>query len=196
MTTKVNMCNTALSHLGAAPSVVSLDPPDGGAYAIHCGRMYPVALEYVLESHPWQFALRRTALVLSEEEPNDQWAYAYAVPSSMVRPYALLPDGAAKDTDGVEYVIEDDVIFTNAEAPVLLYVTSEISLGSMPPSVASAVSWRLAYLLSGAIMKADGATRDYLDKKAISEMMRAASIDAMSRKQREVDHTPSWISAR
>lgn len=195
MTSKVDICNLALSHLGAMPSVVSLDPPDGGAYALHCARFYPIALSQVL-THPWSFAMSRALLALTEEDPNDQWAYAYAVPSDCIRPLRVLSAGATSDNIGVDFIIEGAALFCNEPDVTLMYTSSELSASRFTPLFCDALARLLAYMLAAPVMKASSSERAGLYQAFQKSMGYAASIDAMSRKQVEVDHKPAWIRGR
>jgi hypothetical protein len=195
MSSKVDICNMALIHVGAMPSVVSLDPPDGGAYALHCARFYPIALNQLL-ALPFQFAMKRTALDLVEENPNDQWLYSYSIPSDCVRTFHVLPSGVTSDNDGIEFIVEGQRIFCDQPYVSLLYTTSEVTAGNFTPLFADALSRLLAYFLSVPVMKASGAERQAYYKLAQQSIGYAASVDAMSRKQKDVDHIPIWMRNR
>lgn len=196
MASKADICNAALSNLGAAPSVTSIDPPDGGAYSLHCARTYTMALQYLLASHPWQFALKRKALAAVSDAPNDQWSYAKALPSDCLRPIALLPAGAENDTAGIEYVIEGTTLYCDEDDVTLLYIIADVEPGRMPPFFVNAFADRMAYMLATPVMKADASTRGFLKQTADASMRQAAVIDAMSRKQKTSDHIPEWIRGR
>ena len=195
MTSKVDIGNLALAHLGAMPSITSLDPPDGGAYALHCARFYPIALSQIL-THPWSFAMKRQALTLIEEDPNSQWAYSYTIPSDCIRPLHVLQSGSTTDHDGIDFIIEGNAIYCNQDEPTLLYTTSEINAASFTPLFCDALARLLAYMLSVPVMKASAGERAGLYQAFQKSMGYAASVDAMSRKQVAFDHKPAWIAGR
>ena len=195
MTSKADICNMALCHLGAAPSVVSIDPPDGGAYAIHCARFYPIALSQLL-CMPWQFAMRRTALSLVDEDPNEQWLYSYTLPSSCVRAFTTLPSGATSDNEGIDFIQEGQLIFCNEPDVSLMYTTSEVTSGNFSPMFAEALSRQLAYYLAAPVMKPAPAVLQGLQRIAQQSISSALAVDAMSRKQVPVDHKPVWSRNR
>ena len=64
MSSVIDICNLALSHLGDTATVASIDPPEGSAQAEHCSRFYPVARDAMLELFNWKFATRRATLAL------------------------------------------------------------------------------------------------------------------------------------
>lgn len=194
MTSKADICNMALCHLGANPTVVSIDPADGGAYAIHCARFYPIALNQML-TMPWQFAMRRTALTLVEEEPNDQWLYSYSLPSSCVRAFHVLPDGGT-DNDGIEFIQEGTLIYCDQPDVTLVYTTSEVVSGNFPPMFSEGLSRLLAYYLASPVKKASAQELKGLMAIAQQSINSALAVDAMSRKPKAVDHKPDWIRNR
>lgn len=194
MTSKADICNMALCHLGANPTVVSIDPPDGGAYAIHCARFYPIALKQML-TMPWQFAMRRTALTLVEEEPNEQWLYSYSIPTACVRVFHVLPEGGS-DTDGTDFIQEGDYIFCNEPDVCVMYTTGDVTSGKFPPMFAEGLSRLLAYYLAAPVKKATAQELRGLMSIAQQSINSALAVDAMSRKQKPVDHIPDWMRNR
>src|SRR5712671_6586049 len=93
MAAEVDICNAALGHLGDEALVAAINPPDGSAQAGHCQRFYPMARDELLERHSWRFNTQRAVLALSPVTPPTGWAFAYATPSLMKKPIALLaPD--------------------------------------------------------------------------------------------------------
>ena len=53
MASEIAICNLALSHLGDAANIASIDPPEGSAQAEHCATFYPIARDSLLEMHDW-----------------------------------------------------------------------------------------------------------------------------------------------
>jgi hypothetical protein len=118
MASVVDICNTALSHIGDSANVTSIEPPDGSAQAGYCAAFYPVAIAAILETHPWGFATvrSRTAPVwsasvcgtwnpllstwtpgTSPSNPDSSWRFAYAYPANVVKMIAVLPEHALDD---------------------------------------------------------------------------------------------------
>lgn len=109
MASEVGICNLALSNLGDAATVASINPPEGSAQAEHCARFYPIARDALLEMHDWSFATKRMVLPLLATNPTNQWAYAYAAPSDMVNTISVLDMNATDDTSAP---LLADAIFT------------------------------------------------------------------------------------
>jgi hypothetical protein len=148
MATDVDICNLALAHLGDEATVVSINPAEGSAQADHCARFYPLALRQMLESHPWNFAARRSQPALVTN-PSSTWAYAYALPNNVANVFAVL-DPAALDDDMVgnhgpgtlytpqRFVMESlddgtEVVLTNQAQAVLRYTVLDVNSARFTP---------------------------------------------------------------
>src|SRR5437763_2049688 len=96
MASVVDICNTALSHIGDQSNVTSIDPPDGSTQAGYCAAFYPLALSALLEMANWDFATVRSTLA-PVANPSSTWLYAYAYPAQIVDVISLLPSDALDD---------------------------------------------------------------------------------------------------
>lgn len=182
MTTEVQICNLALSHLGDAATVASIAPPEGSAQAEHCALFYPIARDALLEMHQWGFCTRRTALAPLTNDANT-WDYCYAAPTDMLNAIAVL-DSAATDDNSVgipasnawygeanpalsggvytpkEFVVETladgtEVIRTNQPDAVLRYTGRITDPGKFSPLFVKALAASLASMLAGPVIKGD-----------------------------------------
>lgn len=158
MSSEVDICNLALSHLGDEATVASIDPAEDSAQAEHCQRFYPIARNTVLESHPWGFAKKRLSLVELADDPPASWAYIYQYPTSCLTPLKLLGTGGTDDDDTEDYVVEvqDDgnkVIYSNMEDAVLVYTALISDTTKYTQLFTNAVARLLASYLAGPIIK-------------------------------------------
>jgi hypothetical protein len=76
MASVIDVCNLALSHLGAY-AIQALS--DNVKEAKESNRLYPFARDAVLRDHDWNFASARATLALSTETVTG-WTYAYGYP--------------------------------------------------------------------------------------------------------------------
>lgn len=220
MSSAIDICNLALAHLGDTATVASIDPPEGSAQSEHCARFYPVARDTVLEKHPWNFITRRTALALLTAT-NDQWAYVYAKPNMMKTAIAVLspdadddfciPSATIYDQNALvtsssyapqPYCIEtlstgEEVILTNQEDAVLRYTVSITDPTKFPALVALSISWLLASMLAGPIIKGDQGASEA--KRCLSVFVtflsQAVEHDSSQRNIR-LTHSAPWIAGR
>jgi hypothetical protein len=192
MSSEVDIVNLALSHLGDAAEVEAIDPPDGTAQAGHASRFYPIARGVLLEMHPWTFATKRVAVSEVDNVFEDDWAYAYALPSTCLRPLtALYPGVAARafsnstDAEGFPYIVEaaEDgtaVLYTNVETAVLRYIDLITDTTKYTPLFVSCLSRLLASYLAGPVIKgAEGSKAAGMQLKIFEvEFAKAAAMNA------------------
>jgi hypothetical protein len=156
-----------------------------------------MARDEVLEAHAWRFALKRKALAMpTGVDIPDSYEYAYSLPSDYLRALSIFSDEYASDHIGAaDYIIEDDLIFTNMEDATLHYIARVTDTTKWPPSVVLALSWKLAQYLAGVAVKGDVQMRAYCGKQYNEAFIIAAGMNASAGKTRPV-HTPVWMSDR
>lgn len=174
----IEVANTALTLIGDAPNVTSLEPPNATTQARLCAQLMQDARAAVLQSHPWSFATRRTSPATIASTAST-WTYAYVLPPDLLQPTAVLPPDATNDIQVVaqlvpgpttrptsvlrlpvsqEFRIEAEqdgtrVLRTNQESAVLVYTARNVDFAAWDPLVRQACAYRLAYLLCGATVK-------------------------------------------
>ena len=219
MATNLDICNLALSHLGDTATVSSIDPPEGSAQAEHCARFYPMARDSLLELHPWSFATKRVALaILGSGAP--EWDYCYAQPADALNVVSVLPPYASDDYSigtiaGVDpsastvsgYVPQpfaceidadgNSIILTDQADALLRYTMSNVDETKFPPLFTMALSWHLAGMLAGPILKGEAGAAE---AKRCSAMMNAylsqATESDASQRSIKPQHNVAWIAGR
>lgn len=199
MASPVDICNLALGHLADDAEVTAIDPPDGSAQAAHCARLFPVARDALLAMHDWTFAIvRKTSLAEASSKTTAAYAYAYAMPSDIIKPTKALRDEHADEEDeGIVYKVEGDYILAKEPIATLICIGRVTNTDKFPPLFVTCLSWLLASYLTGPILKelAGGKiARQMLQQFAI-EFSRATGNDA-NINNAEPTHKPSWIGAR
>lgn len=224
MASVVQICNLSLSHLGDTATVASISPPEGSAQAQHCARFYPIARDTLLEMHTWSFATRRVALTLLDTTMA-QWAYVYAMPANVINVIAVIPPEANDDysvmhgipdqygyrpellpTSGnyvpQRYSIEtlsdgSQVVCTNQENAVMRFTTYVTDSTKFSPLFVISLSWLLASMLAGPIIKGD--TGDAEGKRCYrmfqAHFVEATQSDAVQREIKPT-HIVPWLAGR
>ena len=201
MASVIEICNLALSHLGDTATVASIDPPEGSAQAEHCATFYPIARDAMLELHNWKFATRRAQLAQLDVE-TWSWSYAYAKPADALKIISVLPVGAGSDAESADYEFEcsadgTPLILSNAEDASLRYIALVTDTTTVSPLFTMTLSWQLASMLAGPILKGDVGAAEAKRCLATAQgfLARAAVEDANQRKVTPV-HTPAWMAGR
>ena len=211
MSSEVDICNLALSHLGDEAGVITITPPDGTIQSAHCARFYPIARGVLLEMHPWTFATKRATLAAVENPVEDDWSYAYALPSTCIRPLASLYPGVParmlsneSDADSHPYLVEADsdgdlVLYTNIETAALRYIDLVTDTAKYTPLFVSALARLLASYLAGPIIKGvDGMRVQKAQLEIFEAEFRKAAASNANVGKRETYQTqmPSWLAGR
>lgn len=195
MSSVVQICNMALSHIGSEARVLSISPPDGSVEAGYCSTFYDAARTELLEPGTWRFSLTRVKLAQTNNL-STTWAYAYALPSTCMRPVRVLRAGAGltvfnqdqasvfqpNDDDSAPFTVEGDVVYTNEPEAVLVFVHDVTDTAKFTPSFKSTLSYLLASYLAGPIVKGVEGLRlgDAMRERAmaLADIAAAASANA------------------
>lgn len=213
MASEIDVCNLALSHLGDTATIASLDPPEGSAQAEHCARFYPIARDSMLEMHAWGFATRRARLaLLASGWP--EWNYAYAQPADALNIIAILPPSSSDDystgipdSAGGPYVPQPfsceineggaSVIYSDQADAVLRYSSTVSDPTRFSPLFTMALSWHLASMLAGPIIKGEAGAAEAKRCAAMMQAYLSKAVESDSSQRRiKPEHVVSWMAGR
>jgi hypothetical protein len=212
MASTVDVCNLALAHLGDEAQVASIVPTDGTIQSAHCARFYPIVRGLLLEMHPWTFATKRVALAEVTNDLSDDWSYAYALPSTCIRPLSALSPGVPErffgttdsDAGSHPFIVEAAqdgslVLYTNVETATLRYIDLITDTTKYTPAFVTCFARLLASYLAGPIIKGDSGVKMAKEQMAIfaREYALAAARNANTGKRsiRE-SYQPAWLAGR
>jgi hypothetical protein len=175
MASEVDIANLALSHLGDSATVASLYPPEGSPQAERCARFYPLARDVMQEDFVWTFCKRRKQLAQVANWESGKWLFAYAAPAEMMRPLSISDPAASSDQvsmtglqEGALFEVEarntgqvegrqtaQILILTNQPDAELVYTVKVSDTTKFSAKFVEALSWRLASMLSGPVLKGE-----------------------------------------
>lgn len=211
-TSETSICNDALRLVkgGRVEALTEQSPA-----ASDCLELYSTLRDELLASHPWNFAIRRATLTLTDETPlGSEYSYKYTLPTN---PYCLrvvrIPDevfsladpyttttyknvGYAYNAIATDaYRIEGRSLVTNLTGVVIEYIARETNAALFPPHFSSALSARiavdLAYDMSGSTSLAERIEALY------EKRLRAAkSIDGLEGTYRKKPIRSRYIQSR
>lgn len=160
MSSPTVVCNLAISHLGKGKEIQSLET-DRSEEGRACRSFYELARDEMLRDFVWPFCTKIVALALVEEEPNDEYGYAYRYPSDCLF-FRKIQSGIRNDTRStrVPYRIGADdqgqLIFTDKQNAIAEYTST---IGQNPakwhPDFTFAVSYRIAAYIASRITGGD-----------------------------------------
>jgi hypothetical protein len=214
MASAVDICNTALAHLGSSNVISSINPPDGSKEAGDCKRFFPIARKELIERFVWPFASRRQALAIAVN-PSTVWSYAYKLPSDCLRPVRVLTQHAAKallwqldrgaithaaafdDSLSADYEVEDGVLLTHEPDAVLLYLRDVVDTTRWSPMFVSALGYLMAAYLAGPVIRgAPGAKSAQAYRDLAMAQGAAAMATAAQGSSETTHHLPQHLAAR
>lgn len=220
----VAVANEALSMIGDATDVTSLQPPNASTQARLCAQMFGEAIDAVLQSHAWTFATRRVQPPLLAETVST-WAYGYGLPADVLHPTTVLAADATDDlqlrtttlavdpttgypnglgtpaTQPFTIEVEPDglrVLRTDQESPVLVYTARNIDVRLWDPAARQALVHYLAHKLAGATLKGRTGTQvsQAMLQAAMALIREAAALNAQYQRDVRVTPTCPWLPQR
>lgn len=105
MTSEVDLCNEAISHLSIDDQIQSFDDDSQTAQA--CRQWYAPTRDRLLKSAPWDFAFTSAALASDSSQvgpalgtggtqPLPGWQYAYQYPNDCLQSISVVPPGGTR----------------------------------------------------------------------------------------------------
>lgn len=110
-TTKVSICNEALSMIGAKP-IQSFE--DNTENARRCASVYDSSRRALLRMHPWSFAKKRVQLAPVSTHPSFGYGHSFPLPRDFIR---------VIDAGEINYEIESRHILADTNLINLVYVS-------------------------------------------------------------------------
>jgi hypothetical protein len=158
MSSVVEICNLAISHLGTGKEIANLQENSSEANA--CRRFFDTSLEQTLRGYAWPFANKFSPLNLVEEDPTDEWAYSYLYPVDCLQAIRIVSGNRNESRqDRIDYKIINSpaglLIFTDQENAILEYTIYVKDPNLYPSDFKMALSFRLASYIAPRITKGD-----------------------------------------
>lgn len=110
MTTKTDLCNQALSLIGA-DSITSFE--ENTSTARRMRTVYDSSRKALLRLHPFQCATKRIKLAPLSVKPEFEYSYQFQLPDDLIR---------IINANTEDYVVEEDRLLSNSNQLNLVYV--------------------------------------------------------------------------
>lgn len=212
MASEVQICNLALSHVGAF-RIQSLD--DATKEAQECNTLYDPTRDAVLRDHKWGFATKRLVLALLPDTYSG-WTYAYQYPSDCLaareiyNPLNSSNQGCCNDPNcnnscqsvskkiDFEIITNDNkdarIVLTNQEDAELIYTAKVTDPNLFDAQFIQALSRLLASDLA-VPLRADSHMESQQFKKYLYILGLAQATDS-NEQQKKVDDSNSFVQSR
>jgi len=188
ITTKVQVWNLALYHIGASRTI---DEGDGSKEEDACAYHWDNVRQTFLADANWPFAKRYVELTLVEETPNYDWVYSYRYPTSCLKVRRVVrPKLGRRDPIPPAYTVGNDdtgLLIVTDEPDAWCEITYDVSsIIWMSSLVKSALSWALAFELAPALSQINGIAKTCMEMyevqrdRALEQALNETQIDLPS----------------
>lgn len=197
MPSQVEVCNLALTFIGARSTIAALYPEEQSEEARHCSLIFDAVRDATLAAHDWPFARARVALA-SLGDPPDSWSYRYAYPTNCLQALYIEPvvrtdiPAAFEVAAGTGFISK--VILTDEENAVLVYTGRVTTPAVWSPAFVWAFAWALAAAIALPITNDPKMAR--VAQEGFFAAISAARAAAGNETQRDRPADADWIQAR
>lgn len=187
MSSSVEICNLALSHLGIAKEIADLDT-ERSEEAAACRRFYEPTVRKILAGFPWPFATRFMDLALVEEDPTEEFSYSYRYPADCLK-IRRIRSGARQDSlaSRVTFrIVGDDagkLIYTDMEDATIEYTANPDDTSQFDDLFVDAVSYYLAFQMAPRLTAGDPFKLGEQSARMFQVTMAEAKANVLQEKQ-------------
>ena len=177
MASETEICNRGLIKLGEK-TILSLG--DDTKTARLCNVLYKSTRDYLLRSHSWNFAIKRTEMPRLTVDPVYDYTYAYKLPSDCLR--VIIPS-----RNIWAYGIEGDTLVTDYPSGLLKYVAQITDPNQFDVSFIEALACKLAAELAVSLTDNDARHANMV------QLFEMAIVEA--RKNDAMEDGPKWLTS-
>lgn len=149
MTTKTDLCNQALSLIGA-DSITSFE--ENTSTARRMRTVYDSSRKALLRLHPFQCATKRIKLAPLSVKPEFEYSYQFQLPDDLIR---------IINANTEDYVVETDKLLSNSNQLNLVYVFDNKNEETYDSLFIECLVLYLAYKISKPITGSQGTSDSY-----------------------------------
>ena len=155
----------------------SHDLGQGTPEANFCDDRYAEIRDWLLESHPWNFAVKRAKLNQTANTPVIKFDYEYTLPTDYIRAVAVYSDDEGLGI--VDHKIENGKVLSSASEVWLLYVAKVTDPNKMSPLFREALASAIAVEAATNLVESN-TLYDLMQRDLEKAIRRARSADAQS----------------
>jgi len=188
MASKVSICNSSLLKIGAN-TIISLTADSEEAR--QCNARFDDMLDYLLQIHPWNFAMARATLAQLATTPDFEFTYEYQLPTD---PYCLQVVEYYPRASAYRYKVEGRKLLTNEGTVEIKYIKRVTDMNELGPLFREMFAYYLAAELSWSLT--GSATLKQNMEANFLEAMRMAKLRDSQEDTPDAVAQGSWITSR
>jgi hypothetical protein len=184
---RLNVFNLALMQLGKDPVV------DVNTHTVELAKLRAVeqmALESLLQSHRWDFAIQKQELTFVQDLLNEEFIKLYSIPNNCIEIWRVY-DVEGEDLD---YSKDSRGLATSSDRVFIEYTFLQTDYGKYDATFCEALAMRIAALAAPSVQHSDSKT-DYISSTGQKKQAVAAS-KAVGRSQRNWEQNTTWLRNR
>ena len=193
--TKLTICNMALMRVGHDKLTQAQLTADAIRAAQLVNTHYDNCRDSLLRAHPWNFAVKRAALVDTGEAPEFEFAYAFSMPDDCLK---ILRTDSESEGINAEYRIENQndvkVLVTDEGSCEIEYIAQITDVTLFDPQFVDILAQRLAAEICIGLTDNANMTQGLWDVYQ-SKLREARGVDAQEGTPRGLD-ADGWINSR
>lgn len=183
--TNEDIANSALSKLGAE-EITSLSDTTRRAKLVN--RQFNAIRKKLLRSHPWNFAIKRSALTDAGTTPDFEYTNQFILPADYLR-------GVREEYKDTDWKIEGDLLLANQDSFNLVYIADITDPTEFDPTFDELFALNLAYELAYPLVQSMS-LKEMLQKEMNNfDLPDARSFDAQEGQPEEFEANV-WINSR
>jgi len=200
MASSTDICNQALRHLGVSTTIANLTT-EQSTEAIVCRSFYETVRDATLRDFNWPFATKIADLGLVEEDPTNEWAYAYRYPSDCINMRRIESGNRSETADQrIKYKIGRDasgrLIYTDQTDAIAEYTMRITATEEFTPDFILAFSLNLAIMIAPQVTGGDPFKMGERAERLYNFLMTKAQAQAVNEEQPDSAPEADYIVAR
>lgn len=200
MSSRTDISNMALSHVGSSKDIADVDT-ENSAEAVACRRFLDLAIEEIFRDFSFPFSSYYSALALIETTPNTNWQYSYRYPSDCITFLKIL-SGVRNDSrqTRIPYEIASDasgkVIYTDEVDALCKYTKRFDDVSTFSTDIVLALSFLLAFYIAPRVTSGDQFKLGSRAYQAYVVQIRQAEANSLNELQDEEVVESEFIRSR
>lgn len=182
----VSIANMALAKIGIGQKIEELTN-EAGDTEREANFWYPICRDRLLEAFTWQHASKQIALDLVEEDPNDDWAFAYRMPVECLVARRIVSGLGTSESVWVSFQLGQDsqgaLIYCDQEDAVLEGTFTLNDPSRYTNMFANALAWVMASEMAMPL-SVDSGKRSEAEAGAMRAMREAQAVSNQNRRMK------------
>jgi hypothetical protein len=182
----VTIANMALAKIGIGQKIEELTN-DAGDSEREANFWYPICRDRLLEAFTWQHASKQIALGLVEEDPNDDWPYAYRMPTECLVARRIVTGLGTAESVWIPFQLGQDsqgtLIYCDTEDAVLEGTFTLNDASRFTNMFGNALAWVMAAEMAMPL-SVDSGKRSEAEQGAARAMREAQAVSNQNRRMK------------